>query len=202
MNNRVLMRRTSSATLGLLLLTLVMLSFHFLFMRKPTPACPLFALEWHSRWPLCRVVKPSSFLLISPSPITSHLMFVSLSSSFSSWTCSSFDRVLTLYVAIFSISFCWCFFFFSPFFWLFFLPHGFLAPPACSLEPESPPRSETLMLLGTGGLGFFVLFMLVLIGLPLHAGQCGLERCRFSRRRLDHDTGRTGLHGTRIKQRA
>ena len=62
---RVVMRRTSSATLGLMLLTLVMLSFHFLFMRKPTSACPLFALECYSRWPLCRVVKPSSCLLFS-----------------------------------------------------------------------------------------------------------------------------------------
>ena len=35
------MRRTSSATLELPEDTLVMLSFHFLFMRKPTPACPL-----------------------------------------------------------------------------------------------------------------------------------------------------------------
>ena len=97
------MRRTSSATLGLMLLTLDLLSFHFLFMRKPTPACPLFALEWYSRWPLCRVVKPSSFLLISPIPITSHLMFISLSSSSSSWTCSSFDGFLhcTLQFSVF-----------------------------------------------------------------------------------------------------
>ena len=55
------------------------------------------------------------------------------------------------------------------------------------------------MLLGTGGLGFFVLFMLVLVGLPLHAGQCGLERCQFSRQWPDHDTGSNGLHGTSSK---
>ena len=35
------MRRTSSATLEFPEDTLVMLSFHFLFTRKPTPACPL-----------------------------------------------------------------------------------------------------------------------------------------------------------------
>ena len=35
------MRRTSSATLEFPEDILVMLSFHFLFTRKPTPACPL-----------------------------------------------------------------------------------------------------------------------------------------------------------------
>ena len=55
------MRRTSSATLEFPEDTLVMLSFPFLFTRKPTPACPLLASEWHSRWPLWRVVKLSSF---------------------------------------------------------------------------------------------------------------------------------------------
>ena len=34
------MRKTGSATVELPEDTLVMLSFHFLFMRKPTPACP------------------------------------------------------------------------------------------------------------------------------------------------------------------
>ena len=68
------MHRTSSATLELPEDTLVMLSFHFLFMRKPTHACPLLASEWYSRWPLWRVVKLSSFLRTSPSPITSHFM--------------------------------------------------------------------------------------------------------------------------------
>ena len=32
--------------------TLAMLSFNFLFTGKPTPACPLLASEWYSRWPL------------------------------------------------------------------------------------------------------------------------------------------------------
>ena len=59
------MRSTSSATLEFPEDTLVMLSFHFLFTRKPTPACPLLASEWYSRWPLCRVVKLSSFLRTS-----------------------------------------------------------------------------------------------------------------------------------------
>ena len=94
------MRRTSSATLELPEDTLVMLSFHFLFMRKPTPACPLLASEWYSRWPLWRVVKLSYFLRTSPSPITSHFMLFSFSSSSSSCTCSSFCSVLKLYVAI------------------------------------------------------------------------------------------------------
>ena len=43
-----------SVTLGLMLFTLTMWSFHSLFMRKPTPAWPLFAVEWYSRWPLCK----------------------------------------------------------------------------------------------------------------------------------------------------
>ena len=61
---------TSSATLEFPEDTLVMLPFHFLFTRKPTPACPLLASEWYSRWPLCTVVKLSSFLRTSPSPVT------------------------------------------------------------------------------------------------------------------------------------
>ena len=76
-------------------------------------------------------------------------------------------NVLTLYVAIFSR---------SPLVWWFFLTQRFLAPPVCSLGgPEPPPRSQTSMLLGTGGLGIFVLCMLVFHGLPFHADQCGLE---------------------------
>ena len=51
-----------------------------------------------------RVVKLSSFLRTSSSPITSHFMLFSFSSSSSSCTCSSFSNVLTLYVAIFSRS--------------------------------------------------------------------------------------------------
>ena len=161
------MRRTSSATLELPEDTLVMLSFHFLFTRKPTPACPLLASEWYSRWPLWRVVKLSSFLRNSPSHITSHFMSFYFSSSSSSCTWSSFSNVHTLYVAIVSR---------SPLVWCFFLIQRFLAPPVCSIGgPEPPPRSPTPMLLGTGGLGRFLLCMLVLHGRPFHAGQCGLE---------------------------
>ena len=161
------MRMTSSATLERPEDTLVMLSFHFLFMRKPTPACQLLASEWYNMWPLWRVVKLSSFLRTSPSPITSHFMLFSFSSSSNSWTCSSFSNVLTLYVAIFSR---------SPLVWWFFLTQRFLAPPVCSLGgPVPPPRSQTSMLLGTGSLGIFVLCMVVFHGLPFHAGQCGLE---------------------------
>ena len=106
------MRRTSSATLEFPKDTLVMSSFHLFFTRKPTPACPLLASEWYSRWPLWRVVKLSSFHRTSPSPITSHFMLFSFSSSSSSCSCSSFSNVLTLYVAIFSR---------SPLVWWFFL---------------------------------------------------------------------------------
>ena len=59
----------------------IVLSFHFLFMRDPMPSCSLFASEWYSRWPLCRVVKRSSFHRTSPSPITNvpfHVVFFSL----------------------------------------------------------------------------------------------------------------------------
>ena len=65
-------RGTSSDTLEVPEDTLVMLSFHFLFARKHTPACPLLATKLDSRWPLWRVVKRSYFRLTSPSPITSH----------------------------------------------------------------------------------------------------------------------------------
>ena len=134
------MRGTSSAILEFPKNTLVMLSFHFLFTRKPTPACPLLASEWYSRWPLWRVVKLYSFLRISLSPITSHFILFSFSSSSSSCTCSSFSNVLTLYVAIFSR---------SPLVWWFFLTQRFLAPPVCSLGGLEPsPRSQTSMLLG------------------------------------------------------
>ena len=123
------MRRTSYATLEFPEDTLVMLSFNFLYTRKPTPACPLLASEWYSRWPLWRVVELSSFLRTSPSPITSHFMLFSFSSSSSSCTCSSFSNVLTLYVAIFSPSplMCW-----------FFLTQRFLTPPVCSLGGPQP----------------------------------------------------------------
>ena len=161
------MRRISSATLEIPEDTLVILSFHFLFMRKPTPACPLLSSEWNGRWPLWTVMKLSSLVRTYPSPIMSYFMLFSFSSSSSSCTCSSFSNVLTLYVAIFSR---------SPLVWWFFLTQRLLAPPVCSLGgPEPPPRSQTSMLLGTGGLGLFVLCMLVFHGLPFHAGQCRLE---------------------------
>ena len=129
------MPRSSSATLEFPEDTLVMVSFHFLFTRKPTPACPLLASEWYSKWPLWRVVKLSSFLRTSPSPITPHFMLFYFSSSSSSCTYSSFSNVLTLYVAIFSR---------SPLVWWFFLTQRFLPPPVYSLGgPEPLPRSDT-----------------------------------------------------------
>ena len=132
------MRMSSSATLQFPEDTLVMLSFRFLFTRKPTPACPMLASEWYRRWPLLRVVKLSSFLRISPSPITPHFMLFSFNSSSScTFTCSSFSNVLALYVAIFSRSLL---------VWWFFLTQIFLAPPVYSLGgPEPPPRSHTLV---------------------------------------------------------
>ena len=90
------MHKTSSATLGLMLFTLTMWSFYFLFMRKPTPAWPLFALELHNRWPLCKVVKHSSGLLTSDIPIISNINLVSICFSSSSCMCSSLSRVLML----------------------------------------------------------------------------------------------------------
>ena len=157
--------KTSSATLELPEDTLVMLSFHFLFKRNPTPACPLLASEWYSRWPLWRVVKLSSFLRTSPSLITSHFMLFSFSSSSSYCTCSSFSNVLTLYVAIFSR---------SPLVWWFFLTQRFFAPHVCSLcGPEPPPRSQTSMLPGTVGLGLSVLCMLVSMTCPSTLANAG-----------------------------
>ena len=159
------MHRTSSATLELPEDTLVMQSFHFLFARRPTPACPLFASEWYSRWSLWRDVTTYSFLRNSPSPITSHFMF-SFNCSSSYYTCSYFSNVLTLYVAIFSR---------SPLVWWFFLTQIFLASPVCSLGgPEPPPKSHTSILLGNGALAYlYVAYWFH--GLPFHAGQCGLE---------------------------
>ena len=159
------MRRTSYATLEFPEDTLAVLSFHFMFTRKPTPASPLLASEWYSRWPLWRVVIVSCFLRTSPSPITSHLKSFSFSYSSSSCTCSSFSNVLTLYVAIFSR---------SPLVWWFFLTQRFLASPVCSLGgPEPHPRSHTSMMLGTGGLGLFVLCMLIFMAYPSTLANAG-----------------------------
>ena len=100
------MRRASSATLEFTEVTLVMLSFHVLFMRNPAPACPLLASEWYSRWPFWRVVKLSYFLRNYSSPITSYFMLFSFSSSSSSCTFAPLSNVLALCVAIFSRSPC------------------------------------------------------------------------------------------------
>ena len=90
------MHRTSSATLGLMLITFIIWSFRFQFMRKPTPAWPLFALEWYTKWPLYTVVKHSSGLLTSEIPIISYTNQVCLSSYLRACICSSLSRVLTL----------------------------------------------------------------------------------------------------------
>jgi len=61
-------------------------------MRKPTPAWPMFVLEWHCRWPIYKILKRLPRLLISYIPTTSHNYLVSLSSySFLSrvWRCTS-----------------------------------------------------------------------------------------------------------------
>ena len=50
----------------------------------------------------------------------------------------------------------------------------FLAPPVCSIGgPEPPPRSQTSMLLGTVGLGLFVLCMLVVMAYPSTLANAG-----------------------------
>ena len=121
------MHRTSSASLGLMPVTLTIWSFDFLFMRKPTLAWSLFPSECYSRWPLCKVVKHSSGLLTSEIPITFHTNLVALSSSSSSCMCSPLSRVVMLYVAIFSL---------LTIFRRFFLTHRFLARPARKLQVE------------------------------------------------------------------
>ena len=90
------MHRTSSVTLGLTLFTITIRVFQFLFIKKPTPVWPLFTIELHSKWPLCKVVKHSPRLLTSPIPTTSHTNLASLSSSSSSCMYSYLIRVLTL----------------------------------------------------------------------------------------------------------
>ena len=46
----------------------------------------------------------------------------------------------------------------------------------CSrVGPEPPPRSQTSMLLRTGGLGLFCTLHAGIHGLRFHAGPCGLE---------------------------
>ena len=91
-----------SDTLGLILFTLTTMGFPFLFMSKPTPVWPLCALEWYSKWPLCKVMKYLSGILTLEIPITSHTNQVSLRSSSSSfmysylvefWRCRSLSLV-------------------------------------------------------------------------------------------------------------
>ena len=49
-----------------------------------------------------------------------------------------------------------------------------LSTPVCSLSgPELPPRSQTFMLLGTGGLGLFVPGMLVFMAYPSTLANAG-----------------------------
>ena len=100
--------------------------------------------------------------LSEPYHVPFHVGFFSSSSS--SCTCLYFSNVLKLYVAIFSR---------YPLAWWFFLTQIFLAPPVCSLGgPESPPTSQTAMLLETGGLGLLcVLCMLVFMAYP-SLGSC------------------------------
>ena len=141
------MHNTFSATLWLMLFTLTVWSFHFLFMRKPTLAWPLFAFEWYSRWPLCKVVKHSSRLLTFSIPIKSYANLVSLNSFSTSCMCSSLSRVLTLY---------------DP---------EILHPARSPSWPEPPPLLQGLSApLGSGGHSFVILCMLVLLAM-----QFGLE---------------------------
>ena len=160
------MRRTSYATLEFPEDTLVMLSSHVLFTSKPPPACPLLALEWYSMWPLWRVVKLSSFLRTSLSPIMSHFMLFSFSYSSSSWAFSYFNNVLTLYVAIFSR---------SPLVLWFFLTQILLAPLyVVSADPNHLLGHRHSCCWGLEALAYLYLHA-GFHGLPFHTGQCGLE---------------------------
>ena len=71
----------SSPKQGLNLITFAMLSFHFLIMRKATPAWPLYVLEWSNRWPVYNLFTVNLY--------------------FSSNICSYLSSDRTLYVAIF-----------------------------------------------------------------------------------------------------
>ena len=63
------MLRTSSATQELKLFTLNALSYHYFVTRTSTRAGRLSGLDRCGRWMLCKVVKHSHLLLISPIPI-------------------------------------------------------------------------------------------------------------------------------------
>ena len=162
-------------------------------MRKPAPVWPLFAVEWYSRWPLCKVVKHLSGILTSEILITSHTTLVSLWCSSSSYCmCSSRCSVLTLYVAIFSL---------HTLFRRFFPTHRFLAPLARILVYQSCLLSHGLWEIGkkliililrgrqqcmstyngynaglpqrTGGHDFLVLCMLILLAYPFTLTSAG-----------------------------
>ena len=154
------MHITSCATLGLMLFTLTLM-VHVLFTRKHTPAWPLFALEWHSRWLLCKVVKYSIRLLTSPISITSHTEQVSLNSPSSSCMCS-YLGVLTLCVAIFSL---------LTLFRQLFLTQIFLR--YLALDDQNHLLGHILFRccceLGTMALHAGV------VSVPFHPGHCGLE---------------------------
>ena len=70
----------SSARQGLKLFTFAILSFHFLIMRKATPAWPLYVLECSNSWPFCNLFSVNLY--------------------FSSCICSYLSSDRTLYVAV------------------------------------------------------------------------------------------------------
>ena len=89
-----------------------MLSFHFLFMRKPTLACPLLASECYVQQ-VATLESCETFLFSSDFSESYHVPFhiVFFQFIFQLFTCSSLSNVLTLYVAIVSRSpRVWCFF--------------------------------------------------------------------------------------------
>ena len=119
-------------------------------MKKPTPARPLFALEWHSTRPLYEAVKRPCFLPTSPIPITSHTNLVSLSSSSVYFICSALSIVLTLYIA------------------LLFDPEILTIPQHVAFFLSEPHPSTP----GGIGLWLFITFHADVVSLTFHPGQC------------------------------
>ena len=152
-------RRPACATRKFPEVTFVMLYFHFLFRRKVTPACPLLASEWYSRWPLTcsRVLTLYPLLRISPSPTMLHFML--------------FLSVLSRACLLVMFHIVCCHPHSLPL-GVVFLDPEILSTPVCSIGgSEPPPRSQTSMLLGTGGGAWFICtFHAGLHGLPFHAG--------------------------------
>ena len=148
--------RTSSATLELPEDTLVMLSFHFLFTRKPTCTC-LSIVGLRVVQQVATLESCETFLFSSefsePYHVPFHVVF------FQFFFQLSHVRVHLL------VMFLHCMLQFSValplLVWWFSLTHIFLAPPVCSLGgPGPPPMSQTSMLLGALAYLYFACWLL------------------------------------------